>query len=742
MIATSYCRFCHANCGIKVEIDGDRVVAVRGDRDHPISRGFMCEKGRQLPAQHHSASRIRGALKRESGRGLTPIASERAIDEIADRLEQIIATHGPRAVGLYNGTKSWANVSFGLALSWLDGIGSPSFYTTVTIDQPAKLMANALHGRWLGGYHRIGEADVTMFVGTNPVQSFLTENVRMPCPDALAYLREFVTKGLALIVIDPRRTESARLATVHLPIRPGQDAALLAGMIRLLIERDLYDREFVERHAKGLDELRGAIDSFTLDLVARRTDVPARDIEAAAELFGTGPRGAAVAGTGPNMAPHPLATEMLVAALNTLCGRYAREGDLASHGGVLGAPFQPRAEVAPPRQFWGHIAPPRVKGLRTLNWEQPTAALADEILSPGAGQIRALICNGGNPAVSFPDQRKVVQALEALELLVVLDVEPTPTCEFADYVLGCKLSLEKPDYTRHLEWYFAEPFAQYTPAIVQPICDVIEEWELFWGLANRMRVPLTLGRSPIGPPVEGRPVDIDRKPTTDELMEIEVADARIPLSVVKQHPGGAVFEEARLVVAPARPERMHRLDLAPSLFVDDVALVVQEGQADGAIEGVGSFPFLLTSRRMRQVFNSTGVHIDSLRRRGPGNPAYMNPDDMAGIGAVDGDVVVIRSAHGSITGIARVDAAMRGGVVSMAHAWGTVPTAESDPVDPSGGGCTNRLISSDVEFEPLTGQCRQSAIPVSVEVDRCRSPHQHGSNSGATRGRAPTGSLG
>ena len=247
---------------------------------------------------------------------------------------------------------------------------------------------------------------------------------------------------------------------------------------------------------------------------------------------------------------------MLVCVLNTLCGRYGRAGDEVNHAGVLGAGYQPREGALPPREFWGYLEQPRVRGLRTLNWEQPSAALCDEILTPGDGQVRALICNGGNPAVAFPGQEKVVRALESLDLLVCLDVHLGPTARLADYVFGCKLSLEKPDYTRHLEWYFPVPFAQYTPAIIEAEGDVIDEWELFWGLAHRMRVPLELGRAPLGPPVANpRPVDIDTKPTTDELMEIEAADARVPLAEVKRYPSGHVFEEARVDHRPAQRGR-------------------------------------------------------------------------------------------------------------------------------------------------------------------------------------------
>ncbi len=725
---TTICRFCHAYCGIEVEVEDNRVLAVHGDPNHAVSQGFTCEKGRQLPAQHHDPARLRATLRRRSDGGFDELPSEQAMDEVAAKLQAIIAEHGPRSVALYNGTKSWANVSFALGLSWLEGIGSPSFYTTVTVDQPAKSMAGALHGYWQGGLHRIEDSDVVLFVGTNPLQSFLVEGVKLPCPNALTYLRQYVQRGLDVIVIDPRRTETAHHAAMHLAVKPGEDPTLLAGMVRLILDEELYDRDFVAANAARLEQLRAAVEPFTLDYVARRTGVAAADVAAAARRFARGPRGAAVAGTGPNMAPHPLATEMLVCALNTLCGRYGRAGDAVNHAGVLGTAYQPREGALPPREFWGYLEQPRVRGLRTLNWEQPSAALCDEILTPGDGQVRALICNGGNPAVAFPDQEKVVRALRSLDLLVCLDVRLGPTPQLADYVFGCKLSLEKPDYTRHLEWYFPVPFAQYTPAILEAEGDVIDEWELFWGLAHRMRVPLALGRAPMGPPVaDPRAVDIDVKPTTDELMELEAADARVPLAEVKPHPSGHVFESARMTIGPRRPEAA-RFDLAPPLFLDDLAAVAREPVLDGGGYRVGEhYTHRLASRRLRQVFNSTGVHLAGLNRRGPGNPAYLSPADMAAAGLADGDLVEIVSEHGSIVGVARTDDCLLPGVVSMAHAWGALPGDDDLAAHPEAGACTNRLVANDSDFEPLIGQCRQSAIPVNLRPVRRAAREEHSS---------------
>ncbi len=704
-------------CGIEVDIVDGRAVKVRGDRDNAISQGFVCVKGTHLPDQHNNAGRILATRRRRADGDFEDIPSEQGMDEVAQKLKSIIAQYGPHAVALYNGTKSWGNVAHGLAHSWLKGVGSDSYFTTVTVDQPLKLIAGALHGQWGGGHHDIQSSDVAMFVGSNPLRSFLQENLKLPCANASRHLGDLVKRGLKLIVIDPRRTESAQKAALHLAVRPGEDPTLLAGIVRIIIEEELFDAAFVKAHADGLEAIRAAVEPFTLDYVERRTQVPAQKIVEAARLFARGPRGGVVAGTGPNMAPHPLATELLICALNTLCGRYRQAGEALGHTGVLGPPYTARAQAISPYPHSGYVKQPRVRGLQSFFYQQPSAAMADEILMPGEGQIRALICHGGNPAVAFPDQPKVIRALEQLDLLVCLDVIMTPTARLADYVFGCKLSLEKPDYTRHLEWYLREPFAQYTPALLEPEGDVIEEWEFFWGMANRMRIPLALGRLPFGPPVPGRPVDIDSKPSTDDLMNLEAGDSRIPLDEVRAHPSGALFEEARSVVAPLDAATAGRLDLCPAALIAELRQIRAEPVTEGGGYTTGEmFTHRLISRRMLQVFNSTGSDLDGLNKSGPGNPAFMNPEEMERMGIASGQAVEIESSYGTVTALAKAESHIPRGVISMSHSWGDLPEIEDVGTKPQAGACTNRLVADDQNFEPIVGMCRMSAIPVNVRL--------------------------
>jgi anaerobic selenocysteine-containing dehydrogenase len=697
----SFCRFCHAVCGIEVDVEDGRVVAVRGDREHVVSQGYLCVKGRELAAQHTDQSRLRGAKKRTPDGDFADVASETALDEVASRLSALIARDGPGAIAVYSGTHGLFGSGKPLVIAWANAIGTHWYFTPNTIDQPSQQTAWARHGGWDAGVQRFADADVMLFVGNNPGVSAFSRDGGPPYANAFKHLRDARRRGMKIIAIDPRRTELARSADLHLQVRPGEDPTLLAGMVRVILDEGLHDRAFVDAHVDGVDALRSAVADYTPGYVAARTDVPAELVTAAARLFAACPRGTAMTCTGVNMAPRPDVTQHLIVALNSLCGRFARAGDPVRNPGVLKPPRTWRAEVQPPRAIWGAGPRSRFRGLGRFGVEMPINVFADEVLTPGENQIKALICVGGNPAVAFPDQRKVLAALRALELSVVLDVTMTATARLADYVFGCKLSLEKPGTSRTAEGQLDVPFAQYTPAILQPDFDAIEEWEFFWGLAHRMRTPLRL---------EQGPLDLDRKPTSDEYLDLTHRGSRVPLDEVRKYPGGRVFEPDRPThVEPAREEASAaRMDVAPAAVIAQLRTIRAETSADTR------FTHRLISRRMLEVYNSTGDRLPGLRCRYAYNPAFMHPTDLERLGVRPGDVVRIDSDHDFIYAVAEATADVRPGVVSMAHARGDVP--ELDGRVRTIGSSTARLVSVERDFEPISGIPRQSAIPVNVRA--------------------------
>ena len=704
----TFCRFCHAMCGIEVDIEDNRAVAVRGDASNLISQGYTCVKGRALPEQHHDESRLRSTVKRMSDGRFESIPSEQALDEIALKLQEIIDRDGPRAVALYSGTHGLFSAAAPLLISWIRAIGSPNYFTPNTIDQPSQSTAWARHGSWDAGVNRFADSDVILFIGNNPGVSAFSRPGGPPYANGFSYLREAKQRGMKIIAIDPRRTQLARIADLHLVVKPGEDPTLLAGMVRVILEEELYDRAFVAAHIEGVETLREAVADYTPDYVEARTGVPAKQMQAAARMFAAGRRGPALSCTGVNMAPRPDVTQHFVVALTSLCGRFNRAGDRIHNPGVLHPARTQRAEVIPPKDLWGTGPKSRFRGLGHFMGEMPINVFADEILTPGEGQIKALICVGGNPAVAFPNQRRVVEALEALELCVTLDVKMTATAKLSDYVFGCRLSLEKPGFTVNPEAQWDIPFAQYSPALIEPDFDVIEEWEFIWGLAHRMRTPLKLGR--LGE------LDIDEKPTQESYLDFMLSRSRVPVSEVRAHPGGAVFEpDEPQYVRPARPEMASaRMNVAPQAVIQQIREIRQEpvSHSGGYAGETGEFSHRLISRRMMEVYNSTGEHLPALRRKYPYNPAFMNPVCMEKIGVEPGDVVRIDSDHDYIYGIAECSEDISPGVISMAHARGDVPELENDVRNI--GSTTNRLVSTEHHFEPISGIPRQSAIPVNI----------------------------
>ena len=265
-----------------------------------------------------------------------------------------------------------------VALGFHQGLGSPSFYTSITIDQPAKVYLGSRVGTWLGGPQPFSRADVSMMIGNNPLTSHYAWQGSVPPFSPSRRLRDAKARGLKLICVDPRRTMVAQLADIHLQVRPGEDATLLAGMLRLILDEELHDREFCERHVTGLAELHRAIADFTPEYVARRSDVPVADLIAAARLFAHGPRGVATTGTGAEMATRGSLTEHLVQALNIVCGRFCREGEVAPYPRVLSAATPRKAQVQPPAPLWGEgsrnpgFAASRSSGSRCRRRRSPT----------------------------------------------------------------------------------------------------------------------------------------------------------------------------------------------------------------------------------------------------------------------------------------------------------------------------------------------------------------------------------
>lgn len=705
---TSFCRFCHTLCGVRVDVAGDRVLAVRGDPDNPVSQGYTCLKGRAEPERIHHPDRLLSSLRRRGSKHAEPTFDEvdasQALDEIADRLADIVERHGPDAVAVYVGDGAHRTAAGGppLVSAWLAGLGSKRMYTSFTIDSPSMIVAaSRLFGSPLPlQLLDVDHADVAMFVGTNPVGSHF---MSMPQSDPRRRLNDAKARGMQLIVIDPRRSETARMADLHLQVRPGEDATLLAAMINLVLERDLYDHAYVAAHASGLDELADAVRPFELDYAARRTGVPAKDIEAAATLFATAPSGGATSGTGLHMARHQNLATQLVMTLNVLCGRYDRRGGLTRHAGALN--FALPDMDGPVTMAPYHGPKSRIRGIEGsfnyLNFfeELPTNTLTDEILTPGIGQVKALIVHGGNPALVFADATSTARAMQELELLVVNDLFMSATARHADYVMAVKHPFERVDVTKIMDGSFPFAFSQYTPALVPAPPGVLDDWEIFWGLATRMGFAIDLPG-----------LDMDRTPTADEMIDALHANSRIPIDEVRAHPEGAVWGDREPLVGGIvgymsghadQPMRVGHPDV-----IGELAEVLAEPvTTGGAYTDHDAFGFRMITYRMKEVYCTQGQNLPSLAARRPYNPLLMHPSSMASLGVSEGDTVVVRSGYGEVQAVVEPSEDLGPTTVALAFGWGG-PDDEGVNVQ--------HLIPDDELFDSVTGLALQSAVPVDV----------------------------
>lgn len=718
----SICRFCHAACPILVDFEDGLPVRVKGDPSNPVYRGYTCPRGRDLPAQHAHPDRLLHTQKRTENGDYIPIPSDQAMDEVAAKVSAIVEEHGPRAVAIYIGTSSNQYIAAATAgVGWLIANGSRMVFAAATIDQPGKHIANALHGRWLGGGYLFDEADTWMLIGTNPAVSMVAT---VSCANPARRMADARKRGQNLIVIDPRKTEAARDADIHLQPRPGEDPTLLAGMLNIIIEEGLYDHDFVNADTSGFGLLSAAISDFTPAYAAERAGVSEQDLLDAARMFAAGRRAAATAGTGPNMAGRGTLTEYLILCLNTLCGNWRRAGEALPNPGVFLSEATATAQAMPPRRGWGFGEKIRIRDLENSAAGLPTGALAEEILQEGEGQIRALVCIGGNPVVAWPDQALTLKALDRLELCVTLDIKMSATARRSDYVIAPKLSFETPGTTHAVEapeqmWVnvgYPSAYGQYTPALMSPPkgSDVIEEWEFFYGLAKRQKLPLRMYpmRAEAGPfrtPAPTVDFDMENKPTTDELLELMMAGSRIPLADIKKHPAGATFDGDDAIVAEKEDGWEGLLELGDASMLNDLATVRAEATADNG----DPHPFRLVSRRSPRVYNSAGRDLPNFTRSRSHNPTFMNPDDLAALGIVPGAAVRITSRHDAILGVARAEAGLRRGVISMAHAFGDAPDRDSEFKDI--GSTTGRLISCTEDYDAYSGIPRMSSIAVNVE---------------------------
>ena len=656
----SFCRICTSVCGILVDVDGDRVTHVRGDRDHPRSQGYTCPKGRALPMMHHHPGRIERPMMKIDG-VLAPTSWQACLDDLGARVREIIDRYGPASVGIFFGTGVGMDAAgYRMAQGLHAAIGTPAKFSPLTIDGTAKVLISDLVGgsAALSGRPDYDRATFVMLVGSNPVVSH-GHTVAMPNPKG--YLRA-LTERAELWVIDPRTSETARMATGHLAPRPGTDYAVLAFLVRELLA-DGADREFLDHHTVDADVLAAAVAPFTLERTAALSDVPAADLTGLCAALRRAGRVAVETGTGVTMSASANVTQWLSWALMAVSGSLNRPGGYWFHPGFG---YQLEAFELPISPAEGSFGPGPCSRPKTQSFldEWPCAALVDEI---NAGNIRAVLNLGGSLVTAFPDTEALVPALKKLDVLATIEIIGNETTALSTHVLATKDQLERADVTLS-DILLPVVASQHTPAVVDPVGDRRSTWWVLAELGRRLGYELA---------------DTSGEQATDDTMVAGVAmGARVPYDELVERGSVQVGHDLPAPWVDGHVERLGGWRLAPRLLVDQLATMQRPA------------PLVLVPRRQRSQLNS------QLEYLGEPSEVLIHPDDAADAGVVDARRVTVRSANGELSGLAKVDASIRRGAVSIPHGH---PQAAN----------VNRLTGKD-DIDPITGMARYSGVPVSL----------------------------
>lgn len=661
----SFCRFCIALCGIVVTTEGDQVVRIRGDEEHPLSRGYTCPKGRALGRAHHDPRRLDRPLLRRDGE-LVEVSWDECLDDVAARLRSILDAGDPDAVGTYLATASSFDASGRrLAEKFVRALGSRSKYTATTVDTPCKPLVAQLMAGHPGLVAALDHRDarLVLLIGLNPVVSHGHMN---SFPDPVVRLRGLAAQG-ELWVLDPRRTETARLATRHLQPRAGTDHVVLAHLVRELL-RDGADEDYLRDHATGVERLRAAVEPFDRDGAAERTGLDPSDLDDLVATVRRHGRVAAQTGTGTTMSPAANVTEWLTWALHVVTGSWERPGGMWLHPGFLKQLDRRSLSPLPATPAPGPRARPELPG---RFGELPCAGLADEI---AAGNLRGLFVGGANPVTSLPDAGRLVPLLSGLELLVVSDVVMSETAELATHVLPALGQLERPDVPHYIDQFQFEVASQYTDRVVAPVAERRSMWWHYASIAHRLGLDLLDGRHP-------------DEVTDEELLAPLAERSRADFATLREAPTAVVAERAAMgwVERDLLPDG--RWEAAPPELVAQLAAL-----SDPA-------PLVLTPRRQLRHLNSQ-MAADAMGSSADRPEALVNPADAADAGIADGQEVLVRSASGSLVVRAKVVDDIRRGAVSIPHGFGTANVSV--------------LTSGTHDVDPLTGMVTQSGVPITL----------------------------
>ncbi|KPQ28752.1 MAG: putative anaerobic dehydrogenase [Marinobacter excellens HL-55] len=745
------CHLCEAMCGVAIEVQNGKISSIKGDEQDPLSQGHICPKAVALQDLHEDPERLRKPV-RKTADGWKEMSWDEAFNLVARRLHEVRSKRGKNSVGVYLGNPNVHNHgALMTTMPFLRAIGTQNRFSATSNDQlPHMLASFEMFGHQiLFPIPDIDNTDLFICIGANPMAS---NGSLMTVPDVRGRLKTLKQRGGKLVVIDPRRTETAKLADDFHFVRPGTDALLLMAMVYTLFDEKLVNAGAAERLIKDIDLLHLACLSFAPESVAGHTGLSAEAIrQLARDLAGTR-KAALYTRMGTSTQAFGGTTTWLAYCLNILTGK------LDIPGGVLFT--QPAVDLVALGAMSGqkgHFGKrySRVKKLPEFAGEYPASTMADEILTPGEGQIHAFVSVAGNPVLSSPNGPRLEQALGGLEFMVSVDYYLNETTRHADVILPPTAALERSHYDLIFSMFAVRNVAKYSEALFDPGPDARHDWQILLELAHRLekqrkggglpwraelgwRAFKRLGPDPIldmmlrtGPygaslgkagklvqPALDLVMDIlPKRHPLKSLAKLSPLNRRwqdlpkgLSLSALKDYPSGVDLGSLQ----PSLPDRLFtqdgKIQLAPRRYLADV-----ERLRDLLEQPSGDQLQLIGRRHVRS--NNSWMHNSQRLVKGKNRcTLMMHPQDATNRGLVDGQQAQIGSGDRSVVLPVEITEDIMPGVVSIPHGWGHSRPGTGQSVATAHAGASINDVLDDAEVDPVSGTSVLNGQVVQVKV--------------------------
>ncbi|KUH94759.1 formate dehydrogenase [Mycolicibacterium acapulense] len=735
----TFCRICEPLCGMIATVEDGRLVELRPDKDHPLSAGFACQKGIAFAEVVNDPDRVTTPLRRRaradglrasgppqaggaptSEGGFEPVGWDEAMTDIAARLTDIHRRHGAGAIGWYFGNPGAFSYSYTLALNTLMagfGLGLHVF-TAGSQDVNNRFVASQLlYGSPLAlPVPDVLRTDLLVVIGANPV---ISHGSVLTVPRIRDRMHDIVKRGGRVLVIDPRRTETAAQFE-WLGIVPDGDAYLLLSLLHVMFGENLADRRRLAEQANGADWLERLAEPFTPEVTEAHTGIDPDTVRTLArDLAGT-ERAAVYGRVGTSIGENGTLTTYLLDAVNLVAGNLdVAGGSMFGRLGMPGERWLNKAGGALLRAVYTRKRS-RIGGFPSVLGSEPAGVMAKEITTPGRGQVKALFVGAGNPVLSVPNGDELETALKSLELMVGIDLYLNETLAHCHYVLPATSMYERDDFPLPFQTLQPTPFRQATEAVVAPVGQARAEWEVIDDLTARMwrSTPSFAILAGVRKMLSAFGLRLSPRTLADAVIRLAAGGDRFGLrrglsftKLTGNHPHGVVLAEHLRagVLRDVVVYRGRRVRLRHDEIAAEVDKLSRRRVADG-------YPMRLIGMREARSENSW-MHNSPLLMRGERtHRALMHVDDAAAAGIVDGDTVRITSPHGQIEIPVIATRDIVASVIAVPHGWGHKGTAGWRVANDAGGANVNLLMSSDpADIESLAGMARLTGVPVRVE---------------------------